>query len=233
MQGVRGANAQQGANAQDKSSCMWLLSELKHAPLHETVSAVLRQFVALCKASCLQPTAQSISNVLGACAEFRLDMHQGQVQITLKRLLGLPISRVAHQHYSNVTWSLAVMGLLGRSIFDSLLAKLTAKHDQSQGEPGTPGTFDQLVVSDVKQLHQALESLGPLQNSELMEAWCVSHSGLQAVAPAPHLGPSLGKLSYMMRFKHRAWHTRLGCFVGFTRQMLYHILMTRMLPQSS
>ena len=56
------------------------------------------------------------------------------------------------------------MGVLDRSIFNSLLAKLTAKHDQYQEEPGIPGTSDQLLDKDAQQLHQALESLRPLQD---------------------------------------------------------------------
>ena len=175
---------------QNIANMLWALAQLQHAPLSEVVSAMLDHLVALCHTPGLQPKSQEISNVFIACAELRLSMHPAQVEVLLKHLLGLPVSEVSYQGYSNVAWSLAVMDYLDISIFDAVLHQLTKKHNQLLGEAGTRGTSAQLPVeAEKRQLHQASEWLKPPQGSDQMEAWSRLHSRLQRVAPAARLRP--------------------------------------------
>ena len=172
--------------SQNIANMLWALAQLQHAPLSEVVSAMLDHLVALCHTPGLQPKSQEISNVFIACAELRLSMHPAQVEVLLKHLLGLPVSEVSYQAYSNVAWSLAVMASLDISMFDAILYQLTKKHNQLLGEAGTRGTSAQLTVEAAHQLHQGSEWLKPPQGSHQMEAWSSSHSRLQEVAPKPH-----------------------------------------------
>ena len=73
----------------------------------------------------------------------------GSSQIPFKHLLGLPVSQVSYQAYSNVAWSLAVMDVFN---IDALLAQLTAKHSQLLGERGINLTSAQPKREDIQQL---------------------------------------------------------------------------------
>ncbi|KAL3149829.1 hypothetical protein ABBQ38_013650 [Trebouxia sp. C0009 RCD-2024] len=161
-------------NAQSIANTLWALKELKHAPSNAVVSAMLAHLVVLCQTSGLQPTSQGISNCLFACAELRLSVRSVCVKALLKHLIEMDVSRVERQSYCNVAWSLAVMGCLTISTFDALLCQMSAK-----------GAFGQLLLSDKRQLHQALVWLKPASASQQVEAWSSLHSRLQAVAPEP------------------------------------------------
>ncbi|KAL3149785.1 hypothetical protein ABBQ38_013611 [Trebouxia sp. C0009 RCD-2024] len=171
--------------AQATANTLWALARMKHAPPSEVASAMLDHLVALFQAPGLQPNPQEISNCLLACAELSLITCRAQVAALLKPLLGLHVSKVDHQHYSNVAWSLAVLDFLDIRIFEALLHQLITKHKLLLGEHGAEGTFTQLNFEEARQLHQALEWLKPPEGSEQLEAWSRLHTRLQAVAPAP------------------------------------------------
>ena len=152
--------------SQAVANMLWALAQLQHAPPSEVVSAMLDYLVALCQTPGLQPKSQEISNIYIACAELRLSMRPAQVEVLLKHLLGLPVSEVSYQAYSNVAWSLAVMGYLDIGMFNAFLNQLSAKRSQLLGEPGTTGSSAQLPVEAVRQLHQASEWLKPPQGSD-------------------------------------------------------------------
>ena len=170
-------------NAQAISSMLWGLAELKHAPSHDVGSAMLDHLRALCKTPGWQPTSQAISNSLHACAELRLDVTRVCGEALLNHLLGIPIAQVSDQHYSNVAWSLAVMGRLDLAIFDALLSRLSAKHALLVENSGLTTRHAQPKVEEACQLHQALEALKPLQKPNQMEVWCALSLRLHKLAP--------------------------------------------------
>ena len=131
---------------------------------------MLDHLTALCNTPRLLPIPQNINNVFFACAELRLSMRPAQVEVLLKHLLELPVSEVSYQAYSNVAWSLAVMGYLDISMFDAILYQLIKKHNQMFGVHGSRRTYARSNIEQATQLHQALESLKPPQGSDQMEA---------------------------------------------------------------
>ncbi|KAL3149851.1 hypothetical protein ABBQ38_013672 [Trebouxia sp. C0009 RCD-2024] len=159
-------------DAQATANMLWALKELKHAPAHDVVSAMLDRLLVLCQTPGLQPKSQEISNCLLSCAALRLGVQPACVETFMYHLLGMPVSRVAHQEYCNIAWSLAVMGCLTISNFDALLRQLSFKT-----------VFEQLPIAERQQLHHALAWLKPAQGSQQMEAWSSLRSRLQAVAP--------------------------------------------------
>ncbi|KAL3149780.1 hypothetical protein ABBQ38_013606 [Trebouxia sp. C0009 RCD-2024] len=176
-------------DAQQVANMLWALAQLKHAPPGEALSAMLDHLVALCLTPGLQPKPQAISNCFLACAELVHSMHSDQMEVLLQYLLGLHISKLNYQDFSNVAWSLAVMGCLEVSMFDAVLRQLATKHKLLLGEHGTIGTSAQPAIIAARQLHQAVEWLRPAQGSEQMEAWSSLRSRLQAVAPNPIFKP--------------------------------------------
>ncbi|KAL3149778.1 hypothetical protein ABBQ38_013604 [Trebouxia sp. C0009 RCD-2024] len=176
-------------NAQDVANVLWAVAQLKHAPPGEVGSAMLDHLVALCVTPRLQPKPQEISNCFLACAELDLALRPAQMGGLWKHLLGLHVSKVDIQSYSNAAWSLAVMGWLDFSMLDAVLHQLRLKHKLLLAEYGTIGTSTLLKVEDATQLHQALEWLRPAKGSEQMEAWSNLRSRLQAVSPDSHIQP--------------------------------------------
>ena len=172
-------------NAQATSSMLWGLAELKHAPSHDVGSAMLDHLQALCETPGWQPTSQALSNSLHACAELRLNATSVCVEALVKHLLGMPFASVSYQHYSNVAWSLAVMGRLDLNIFDALLSRLSAKHSLLVEDSGLTTRHAQPKVEEAGQLHQALEALKPLQESGQMGLWLTLCSRLHKLAREP------------------------------------------------
>ena len=181
--------------------------------------------VALCQTPGLQPNSQNISNAFIACADLRLSMRPAQVEVLLKHLLGLPVSEVSYQAYSNVAWSLVVMGCLDISMFDAILYQLTKKHNQLLGVHGSRGTSAQPKVAEASQLHQ----VKPPQGSDQMGAWCSSHSRLLEVAPTllPHRVPK-SLQNCVMLLQGKACQTKLRLLLEGTMQMLYCLHTTPM-----
>ncbi|KAL3149757.1 hypothetical protein ABBQ38_013583 [Trebouxia sp. C0009 RCD-2024] len=167
-------------SARDTANMFWGLAQLGHAPSHGVVSAMLHHLVALCQTQELQPRAQYISMCFLACAELCLAMHPAELRILFRHLLGLHVSKVDIQQYSNVAWSLAVMGRLQISMFEALLQQLATKHKLLLGQHGMSA---RPALKEARQLHQALEWLKPAQGSDRMKAWLNLCSKLQAVAP--------------------------------------------------
>ena len=133
----------------------------------------------------MQPNSQNISNALLACAELGLTVRHACVEALLKHLLVMHASTGDYQHYCNVAWSLAVMGLLDLNTFETLLDKLTINLKLSMQKSGSQSSSAQLTLADVIQLYQALAWLRPLSGSKQMQAWSSLRSRLQAVAPEP------------------------------------------------
>ena len=142
---------------------------------------------------------------------------------------------VSYQAYSNVAWSLAVMGYQDISMFGAVLHQLTEGYSMSWGESGTKGSSAQLKVQAAQQLHQASEWLKPSQGPAQMEPWSRLHSRLQRVAPAPPLKPRSfqGNQSRMMLLQCKACHTKLRFPSAFTRQVLCSLHTTAALLSSS
>lgn len=172
-------------NAQATSSMLWGLAEVKHAPSHDVGSAMLDHLTALCQTPGWQPTSQAISNSLHASAELRLNVTSACVEVLMDHLLGIPVATVSSQHYSNVAWSLAVMGRLDLDIFDVLLSLLSAKHSLRFENSGLTARHAQPKLEEACQLHQALEALKPQQGSSKMDIWRALRLRLQKFAPEP------------------------------------------------
>ena len=124
-------------HSQDENNCptaqaisimLWALAQLQHAPSHDVVTAMLDHLVALCQTPSLHPESQNINNSLLACAELGLSVRPTCVGALVKFLLKRPVSIVNYQHYSNVAWSLAVMGCHDLNTFEALLGRLVSKH---------------------------------------------------------------------------------------------------------
>ena len=81
----------------------------------------------MCKGSGQPVISQDISNVFLACAELRLNVNQVQIQKMTQHLLQMH-SNQPNQEFCNVVWSLAVMGVLDMTTFDSFLLQLASKH---------------------------------------------------------------------------------------------------------
>ena len=172
-------------NAQATSSMLWGLAELKHAPPHHVGPALLDHLRALCQTPGWQPTSQAISNSLHACAVLWLGVTSTCVETLVKHLLGMPLTCVSYQHYTNVTWSLAVMGCLDLDLFDALLSRLSVKHSLHGENSGLATRHAQPMLEEACQLHQALEALKPLQGSHQMDIWLTLRLRLQKFAPEP------------------------------------------------
>ena len=159
-------------------------------------------------------------------------MHQGQLEVLLKLLLGLPVSEVSYQEYSNSTWSLAVMGSLDISMFDAVQHQLTKKHSLHLEVHGTRGNSAQPKVEEATQLHQASEWLTRFRP----DGGLVLPRGCKEWHQRPHSGLGLssqGNLSYTMLLQSRAYRTKHRLLVGCTGQTLYCPHMTSALPKSS
>ena len=172
MHALLGSQDQRTPDAQSIDNTLWGLKELKHAPLDDVVSAMLNRLVVLCRTPDMQPSSQAISISLFACAELGLSIQPTDLEVLLKHLFGVRVSEVDNQHYSNVAWSLAVMGVLTISMFEALLCQMRAKKATSQ-----------LTAASRKQLYQALAWLQPAAEPKQMRAWSRLRSRLQAIAP--------------------------------------------------
>ena len=172
--------------AQGVSNVLWSLRQQKHAPPHATASALLRHLPSLCQPSAQRlARAQNISLCLMSSAELRLTMTHKQVQLLLDMLWEVPVTSVRFQTYCNITWSLAVMGLLTLDIFDTFLSVLTSKVKLLLKARGMASRSAQLQMAELRQLYQAADWLKPREDSQQMHTWSALYSRLQEVAPEP------------------------------------------------
>ena len=204
-------------NAQDIANLFWALSQLRYPPPDGMVLAMLNNLVALCQTPGLQPHPQNISMCFLACAELSLNMLPAQLEILVKHVLRLHVSNVDCQNYSNVAWSLAVMGCLEVSVFDALLHRLTTKHKLLLGEHVSKGTSAWTNVQEGLQMYQALEWLKPSSGADQMDAWSSLHSKLQRITPMPHLKsrphPEQVELCAALAAQSLQYKARLPCGV--------------------
>lgn len=188
-----------------------------YPPPNGMVLAMLNNLVALCQNPGLQPHPPNISMCFLACAELSLNMLPAQLEILLKHVLRRPVSNIDCQNYSNIAWSLAVMGCLEVSVFDALLHRLTTKHKLLLGEPGCKDTSAPTNRQEGLQMYQALEWLKPSPGSEQMEAWSSLHARLQSITPVPHLKshphPGQVKLCAALAAQSLQYKARVPCGV--------------------
>ena len=95
------------------------------------------------------------------------------------------VDQVRNQEYCNIAWSLAVMGHLNMSMFDTLLSRLSSKHQQLEKQYSGSSKVNQLGVRERYQVCQALAWLKPPEGSQEMEAWSSLRSRLHRLAPDP------------------------------------------------
>ena len=142
-------------DAQSIPIVLWALYKFKHAPSEKVAKAMVDRMVALCRLAGQQPAAQAISNVVLACADLRLAVDPVCIETLVSVFLKLSKQQTVEQHYTNLAWSLAVLGFLRIETLDSLLCGLsdmTAQQDEQL--EGKPGSFP---VSALTQLYQALD----------------------------------------------------------------------------
>ena len=221
-------------NAQEVANALWALARMKHAPPSKVVSAMLYHLVALCQAPGLQPNSQNISNCFLACAELSLDIYHAQVAALLRVLLGLHVTQVDYQHYSNVAWSLAVMGCLQVSMFDALLLQLTTKRKLS----GEHAPKAHLHSGKLKKLHSCIRLWSGSSPVKAQTRWRPGPACTQGYKDLhQHLLMSLttsrGTMSCTMLSHHYGCIQNLSRVVGCTRQTLCCPHMAAMVPRSS
>ena len=182
---VSAPTAQHRPTAQQVAKFVWALGTLKHAPSHDTVTAMFDHLVDLCHTPGLQPNTQDISNSFKACSELRLHLKPTCVEALLKRFMEMHISSVNYQDCCNLAWSLAVMQCLDLNTFEALLDKMATKYKLSVQESAPQSTSAQLTAAGARQLYQALTWLGLPSGSEQTKAWSSLRLWLLAVAPDP------------------------------------------------
>ena len=114
-------------SAQNVSNVAWSLAALKHTPPECVVSAWLQCLLAMCKGSGQPVASQNVSNLLLARAKLSLSISQDRVKDLVQHLLQMYVSKLDYQDCCNAAWSLAVMGHLDMTTFDSFLHQLTRK----------------------------------------------------------------------------------------------------------
>ena len=121
---IRLHDAQKRPDSQGVSNVMWALAEMNHAPPDGAASAILEWFTRLGKLPRQEPSAQSLSNTLYACAVLRLKV-KGHVSLALvDGLLRLNRASCHKQHYCNAAWSWAVLDMLSVDTFSLILERL-------------------------------------------------------------------------------------------------------------
>ena len=167
--------------------------------------------VALCRLPGQQPTAQAISNIMLACADLRLAVDSVCVETLVSVSLNLSRQQAVTQQYSNLAWSLAVLGFLR---VDTLNLLLRALSDASiQRDKLLEGKANSFPASDLTQLYHALDWLQPLPGAPALQqqAWSqleekLSSLGGRPSTSEPHPGTALvcaALPSLNLRFKAR------------------------------
>ncbi len=171
--------------AQNIANTVWALSKLKHAPSDELTMSMVGRMVALCCVPGQQPTPQSISNVLLACAQLRLTIKQADSIILADVVLSLDKQQDRKQECANTAWSLAIMGHLHQDQF-SLLLELLIALSAAHGEMSN---VLPLKIPQLRQLYQALDWLQPAPTAlpQQQKAWSSLQGKLHRLGrrPAP------------------------------------------------
>ncbi len=170
-------------NAQNIANTMWALSKLKHAPSDELTMSMVGRMVALCCVPGQQPTPQSISNVLLACAQLRLPVQQADTDSLASCFLSSNRQQATQQEYANTAWSLAVIGRLSQTQLTLMLDQLFAL----SGKPSEMLIPPQLTNAELTHLYQALDWLQPPSSAlaQQQSAWFSLQVRLHRLGPRP------------------------------------------------
>ena len=172
-------------NAQNISNVLWALYKFKHVPSGKVAKAMVDRLVVLCGVSGQQPTPQAISNVVLACADLGLAVDSVCIEMLVSVFLKLSRQQAVEQHYTNVAWSLAVLGYLRMGTLNLLLrglSDMTVQHDELL--EGKPKVFP---ATALVQLYQALDWLQPLPDAPALQhqAWSQLEEKLSSLGGRP------------------------------------------------
>ena len=153
------------------ANVLWALYKFKHVPSGQVAKAMVERTVALCHLPGQQPTAQAISNVMLACADLRLAVDSVCIETLVSVFLNMRRQQAVAQQYSNIAWSLAVLGLLRMETLKLLLcgwSGAAVQHDKL-----SEGRATAFTASHLRQLYQALDWLQPLPGAPASQhqAW--------------------------------------------------------------
>ena len=146
-------------DAQTVANLAWALQELRYAPPPSLASCMIHRLLDLCCEDSDDVRAHHISNLLFALAELRLPVSQHKADALVSELFSRP--RLDAQDLTNTAWSLAVLDRLDSDTYTSLQTLLSKCPRKS------------LDAQNVRQMHQALESLQPTSDDPIqqVEAW--------------------------------------------------------------
>ncbi len=170
-------------DAQNIANTMWGLSKLKHSPSDELAMSTMGRTVALCCMPGQQPTPQNISNLLLACAELRVPVKQADNDSLASFLLRSNRQPGARQAYTNIAWSLAVIGHLHQAQFTLMLDQMLAL-SLNPSVKSTPSLVPNIQLT---QLYQALDWLQPHPTAPAHQqsAWSSLQGKLYRLGPRP------------------------------------------------
>ena len=156
---------------QNVANVLWALFKFKHVPSGHLAKAMVERMVALCRLPGQQPTAQAISNVILSCADLRLAVDSVSVETLVSVFMNLSRQKTVPQDYTNLAWSLAVLGLLRMETLNLLLRGLsdvTVQRDEL-----LDGATNPFLASALTQMYQAWDWLQPLPAAPASEhqAW--------------------------------------------------------------
>ena len=171
-------------DAQSISNVLWALYKFKHVPSGQVATVMVERMVALCRLPGQQVDSQAISNVMLACADLRLAVDSVCIETFVSVFLNLR-QQAVEQQFSNLAWSLAVLGFLRMETLNLLLCSLsdvTAQHDQL-----LPGTTNPFSASSLIQWYHALDWLQPLPGAPALQhqAWSQLRDKLNRLGRPP------------------------------------------------
>ncbi len=169
-------------DAQNIPNTMWALSKLKHAPSDEVAMSMVGRMALRCNSG-QQPTPQNISNVLLACAELRVPVKQADTDSLASFLLKSNRQPGAWQAYTNIAWSLAVIGHLHQEQ-SSLMQDQMLTLSLNPSDKSTPSLVPNIQLT---QLYQALDWLQPHPTAPAHQqsAWSSLQGKLYRLGPRP------------------------------------------------
>lgn len=146
-------------DAQAVANLAWALQELRYAPPASLASSMIGRLLNLCCEDSGDVRAHHISNLLFALAELRLPVSQHNADALVSALVSR--LRLDAQDLTNTAWSLAVLDRLNPETYQGLQNLLSKCPETS------------LDAQNVRQMHQALESLQPASDDPIqqIEAW--------------------------------------------------------------
>ena len=172
-------------NDQNVSNVLWALYKFRHVPSGQVAKAIVDQVVALCHLPGQQVTSQAISNVILACAELRLAVDSVGVETFVSVFMSLSRQKTVPQHFTNLAWSLAVLGFLRMETLNLLLCGLSDV--PAQRDELLDGAANPFPASALIQMYQAWDWLQPLPAAPASEhqAWSQLEKKLSMLGGRP------------------------------------------------